>query len=95
MRGKSKQKKIPVPQKSLCKVNNKKSLEEDINKELLFRYMKNFCKSSRKDNKSNTIETKDKTRQLRGDARVNNRCSYPVVISEYHFAKQNWVSRKN
>lgn len=55
MRGKSKQKKIPVPQMSLCKVNSKKILEEDINKELLFRYMKIFCKSSRKDNKSNTI----------------------------------------
>lgn len=55
MKGKSKQKTIPVPQMSLCKVNNKKSLEEDINKELLFRYMKNFYKSSRKDNKSNTI----------------------------------------
>lgn len=37
-----------------CEGNNKNSLE-NINKGLLPGYMKHFCKSSRKDEKPNTI----------------------------------------
>lgn len=50
---KAKEIKIPVSQTILGDGNNKFSLEE-INKELLSGYMKDFCKSSRKD-KPNTI----------------------------------------
>lgn len=53
-RKKNETKKIPVPQMPLkCEGNNKNSLE-NINKELPG-YMKHFSKSSRKDEKPNTI----------------------------------------